>query len=301
MDGGRHGHVASARKRGMRRSGMRLLMVPFCAGVLYFVSSPISWTLPGVRSPSVALTALGAKTDSAAEESSAERLARAKKLVQEADAVFFDVDSTVVTTEGIDLLGKCFGVMKEISELTHKAMNGHIQFQDAMAERLELLAEKGMTQETLEDCVKTEGVPVWSPGVQDVIKRFHARDVDVYLVSGGFRNMIRPVAFELHIPQSKVFANTILFDDDGHYVGFDRKAPTSASGGKPAVLKMMQKKAGYKTMIMFGDGATDLDARTKGPAAVFVGYGGVVAREKIKAQADWFIHSFDEILDVLPE
>jgi len=64
-----------------------------------------------------------------------------------------------VTTEGIDLLGKCFGVMKEISELTHKAMNGNVKFQDAMAERLELMAEHGMTKEKLEDCVEKEGKP----------------------------------------------------------------------------------------------------------------------------------------------
>ena len=35
-----------------------------------------------------------------------------------------------MTTEGIDLIGKCFGIMKEISELTHKAMNGHVKFQE---------------------------------------------------------------------------------------------------------------------------------------------------------------------------
>eukprot|EP00438_Fugacium_kawagutii_P031915 Skav218979 [mRNA] locus=scaffold1532:357566:369024:+ [translate_table: standard] len=82
---------------------------------------------------------------------------RTKQILREADAVFFDVDSTVVTTEGIDLIGKCFGIMKEISELTHKAMNGNVKFQDAMAERLQLMADHGMTKEKLEKCVKTEG------------------------------------------------------------------------------------------------------------------------------------------------
>ena len=103
-------------------------------------------------------------------ESKEEPVERTKRLLLQADAVFFDVDSamsmqkppwpkpgTVVTTEGIDLIGKCFGIMKEISELTHKAMNGHVKFQDAMAERLQLMAEHGMTKEKLEQCVKTEG------------------------------------------------------------------------------------------------------------------------------------------------
>ena len=90
-------------------------------------------------------------------ESKEEPVERTKRLLLQADAVFFDVDSTVVVTEGIDLIGKCFGIMKEISELTHKAMNGHVKFQDAMAERLQLMAEHGMTKEKLEQCVKTEG------------------------------------------------------------------------------------------------------------------------------------------------
>merc|ERR1712066_599515 len=123
---------------------------------------------------------------------------------------------------------------------------------------------------------------------------------DVYLVSGGFANMLKPIAFELHIPQSMVYANTILFNADGTYAGFDRTAPTSASGGKPKVLTMMQKEKNYETMFMMGDGATDMEARVNGPAAAFIGYGGVAAREKVKAGADWFVYSFDEVLDILP-
>jgi len=230
-----------------------------------------------------------------------EAIARAKSLLLKADAVFFDVDSTVVQTEGIDLLGGCFGVMKEIAALTHQAMNGAVKFQDAMAARLELMAEHGMTKDSLEKCVKREGVPKWSPGVQDVVKMLHKQGTDVYLVSGGFQNMIKPIALELHIPQRNIYANEILFDAHGRYAGFDREAPTSASGGKPKVLKRMHKKHGYVTMIMIGDGATDMDARTHGLASAFIGYGGVTARAKIKAGADWFIESFDEILDALPK
>merc|ERR1712037_733456 len=103
----------------------------------------------------------------------------------------------------------------------------------------------------------------WSPGVQEVVKMFHKQGTDVYLVSGGFKNMLYPLALELHIPQNKVYANEVLFDEEGQYADFDRSNPTAASGGKPKVLNMMKRKHGYKTMIMFGDGATDMDARTR--------------------------------------
>jgi len=271
------------------RSGRALVIIAIAFAIVLCILKTAS---------PVALTLIGA---AAAEPGSDASIARTKELLLKADAAFFDVDSTVVKTEGIDLLGKCFGIMKEISELTHKAMNGNVKFQDAMAERLQLMADHGMNQESLEKCVQTEGVPKWSPGVQEVVKMLHKQGTDVYLVSGGFKNMLRPVALELHIPFKNIYANEILFDEDGSYSGFDRKNPTSASGGKPKVLNMMKRKHGYKTMIMFGDGATDMDARTQGPAAAFIGYGGVTAREKIKAGADWFIYSFQEILDVLPK
>jgi len=225
----------------------------------------------------------------------------AKQTLLEADAVFFDVDRTVVKTEGIDLIGRCFGVMKEISELTHRAMNGNMKFQDAMAERLQLLADNGMTQDSFDNCLKTEGRPRWSPGIQALVSRLKEMGKDVYLVSGGFRTMIRPIAEALQIPDSMVYANTITFDADGRYTGFDRKAPTSRSGGKPAVLREVKQKKHYQAMIALGDGATDLDMQTSGPAKAFIGYGGVVAREKVKRNADWFIYSFQELLGILPK
>merc|ERR1712113_1350720 len=100
-----------------------------------------------------------------------------------ADAVCFDVDSTIVQTEGIDLLGKCFGIETEIAHLTAAAMNGNCNFQDAMAQRLHLLAEHGMTRDSLDACIEAEGVPLWSPYIKDVMELLHRRGTDIYLVS----------------------------------------------------------------------------------------------------------------------
>jgi len=226
-------------------------------------------------------------------------VAYAKRTLLECDAVAFDVDSTVVVTEGIDLLAKCFNVGKEVAALTTAAMNGGVKFQDAMRDRLNLMAANNMTRKSLEECIKTEGKPVYSKGVLEFVKRLHARGVHVYLVSGGFRNMILPIAKDMNIPEDRVYANTILFKNDGSYKGFDQSAPTSRDGGKPKALKTIAKKGGYKTMIMVGDGATDLQARP--PAKVFIGYGGVTVREKVKAGADWFVMGFNEVLNVLPK
>ena len=50
---------------------------------------------------------------------------------------------------------------------------------------------------------------------------------------------------------------------------------------------------------MIGDGATDMEARP--PADAFIGFGGVVVREKVKQGADWFVTDMQELINELPK
>ena len=85
-------------------------------------------------------------------------------------------------------------------------------------------------------------------------------NVDVYLISGGFDALIFPVAEELNIPLSNVFANTLLFTEDGKYRGFDESQPTSQSGGKGKAIASILNRKQYRRVVMVGDGATDAEA-----------------------------------------
>jgi len=258
-------------------------------------SSALAWGVVGVAMLCVAMHCsevafLGGAKD---EGMSSESIAMAKTALQEADAVCFDVDSTVVETEGIDLLAACFGVYEEVANLTSNAMNGNIKFQDALAARLDIMQP---TVEGVAKCLEKEK-PKFTPGMKQVMARLQERGVELYLVSGGFTLMIEPIAEILKIPKENIFANKLLFAGDGSYNGFDRDAPTSKSGGKPAVVAMLKKSKGYNTVVMFGDGATDMDARP--PATAFIGYGGVQVRDKVKAGSDWFVTSWKQVLKVL--
>ena len=71
----------------------------------------------------------------------------------------------------------------------------------------------------------------------------------------------------------------------------------NTDGGKPAVIQRLKNAHGYKTVVMFGDGATDMQARP--PADAFVGFGGIVIRENVKKGSDWFVTDFEEVIDVL--
>jgi len=217
----------------------------------------------------------------------------AKRVIRNADAVCFDVDSTVITSEGIDALAQHFGVHKQVANVTRAAMNGDLEFEDAMAMRLHAIQP---TRAGIERCLEQER-PQLTPGIDDLVDTLHSMGKDVYLVSGGFTIMIEPIADMLNIPRTNIWANDILFDAGGAYKGFDRDRPTSRSGGKSEVVEILKERHGYKVVVMIGDGSTDMDARP--PASAFIGYGGVQVRPRVKAGADWFVTSWSDILAIL--
>merc|ERR1712238_365034 len=96
---------------------------------------------------------------------------------------------------------------------------------------------------------------------------------------------------------NNIYANTILFNENGGYSGFDSTEPTSADQGKPKALSEIKSKFGYKTIIMVGDGATD--AQAKPPADAFIGFGGVVVREAVQKKACWYVRDFDDMIDIV--
>lgn len=210
--------------------------------------------------------------------------------------VCFDVDSTVITTEGIDELAAFAGKKEAVSELTRRAMGGSVPFHEALEARLSLISPA----RTLLDRFLAAHPSVFTPGVEAVIGALHARGTHVYLVSGGFTQMIHPLAHTLRIPLDRVFANTILFKgggEGGGYAGFDTSAPTSRDGGKAEVMRILRAKHNYASIVVIGDGATDLQARP--PADVMLGYGGVVEREAVKKGADYFFYDFKALLQYL--
>jgi len=214
----------------------------------------------------------------------------ARECLRKADAVCFDVDSTVISEEGIDVLAEYCGAGDQVAELTRRAMGGSMLFQDAIKARLDLIKP---TRQTVADCLERHP-PSLSPGVLNLIQMLHDRGTDVYFVSGGFRLMIQPVADKVGVPHSRIYANTLLFHDDGSFRDFDRTEPTSHSGGKAEVIKQLKDRKGYKNVVMVGDGVTDMQARP--PADAFIGYGGVAQRQAVMEGADWFVTDFKDLI-----
>ncbi|KAB2020559.1 hypothetical protein ES319_D07G076800v1 [Gossypium barbadense] len=215
------------------------------------------------------------------------------ELWRSADAVCFDVDSTVCVDEGIDELAEFCGAGKAVAEWTARAMGGSVPFEEALSARLSLFKPSlAQVQDFLD-----KRPPRISPGIEELVKKLMARNTDVYLISGGFRQMINPVASILGIPQENIFANQLLFGSSGEFLGFDANEPTSRSGGKATAVQQIRK--GYKALVMIGDGATDLEARKPGGANLFICYAGVQHRESVAAKANWLVFSFTDLITAL--
>ncbi|KAL0335543.1 UNVERIFIED_CONTAM: Phosphoserine phosphatase, chloroplastic [Sesamum radiatum] len=212
-----------------------------------------------------------------------------------ADAVCFDVDSTVCVDEGIDELAEFCGAGKAVAEWTARAMSGSVPFEQALAARLSLFNPSlSQVKEFLE-----KRPPRLSPGIDALVKNLKDKNKNIFLVSGGFRQMINPIASILGIPLENIYANQLLFGSSGEFLGFDTKEPTSRSGGKATAVEQIRKVKGYNSLVMIGDGATDLEARKPGGADLFICYGGVQLRASVAAKADWLVFNFKDLINSL--
>ncbi|MFW5443422.1 MAG: HAD-IB family phosphatase [Methylococcaceae bacterium] len=197
------------------------------------------------------------------------------------DIICFDCDSTLSKIEGIDELGRRSGLFDQLVVLTNAAMNGELALEDVYGRRLNLIKPDQAQMEWLADLYIAEIVE----GVKEVFSTLLAQNKQVHIISGGIRQAILPLADLLGISSTHVHAVDVLFNDDGSYKDFDQQSPLAKTGGKAIICKQLLN--GDKSMVMVGDGKTDLEAKNAG--ATVIGFGGVAQREIVLQQADRFV------------
>jgi len=203
--------------------------------------------------------------------------------------LFLDCDSTLSAIEGIDELARLRGdaCFAEIEAMTHAAMNGEIEIDQVFGRRLEII------RPTREECARVGQMYLShiQPGVAELLAAARTAGWTPCVLSAGFRESIAPLAQHLGIEW--IEAVGLHFDEAGNYAGYERDYPTTRNGGKPEVVKTVIQQHAPARTVMVGDGISDLE--TQSVVDLFVGYGGVVARPRVKAEARAFIHHFDEL------
>jgi phosphoserine phosphatase len=101
-----------------------------------------------------------------------------------------DMDSTIIGQECIDELADYAGIKPQIAAITERAMQGELDFAQALKERVALL--EGMDAEAIERCLTERIRP--SPGAATLVRTMRAHGAETILVSGGFTSFVAPTA-----------------------------------------------------------------------------------------------------------
>lgn len=197
------------------------------------------------------------------------------------EVICFDCDSTLSRVEGIDELARRNGLFEQVAALTDAAMNGDMPLEEVYGQRLELIKPDQAAIDWLANLYIAEMVE----GVAETVKTLQDNGKQVHIISGGLRQAILPLAALLGIAEENVHAVDVIFDEQGDYQDFVRQSPLAVSGGKARVCRRLRMR--YSSLVMVGDGKTDLEAKMAG--AYMIGFGGVVKRPLVQEQADIFI------------
>lgn len=187
--------------------------------------------------------------------------------------VVFDMDSTLIQEECIDLLAAHAGVEAEVSAITARAMNGELDFTASLAARVSMLA--GLSEDALEEVRRSI---TFSPGARALCRALRRLGCHLVLCSGGFTALATTVQRELGIDE--VYAN-VLEVQDGHLTG-RTLGPVVDGARKRDVLVETQKRLQCQLaqVVAVGDGANDL------PMLHAAGLGVAIhAKEKVQREA----------------
>ncbi|OBI71314.1 phosphoserine phosphatase SerB [Mycobacterium sp. E740] len=192
----------------------------------------------------LAQVAVGEEIDIALEDYTLSR--RAKRLI------VFDVDSTLIQGEVIEMLAARVGAEAAVAEVTEAAMRGELDFAESLHRRVATLA--GLPASVLDDVAEQIEL---TPGARTTLRTLRRLGYHCGIVSGGFRQVIEPLAHELMM--DFVAANELEIVDGkltGRVIG-----PLIDRPGKAKALRDFAQQAGVpmEQTVAVGDGANDID------------------------------------------
>ena len=204
--------------------------------------------------------------------------------------VIFDVDSTLIEDEVIELLADAAGKRAEVAEVTERAMRGELDFASSLQARVQTLT--GLPESVID---ATLGRIKVTKGTVELIEAIHAKGGKVGAVSGGFNQLLEPLAARLGLDFWRANELEIV---DGMLTG----AVVGQIIDRPAKATALAEWAGavgvsHGQTIAVGDGANDLDMLKA--AALGIAFN---AKPKVREQADVVIARQDlaELIPLLP-
>ncbi len=206
--------------------------------------------------------------------------------------VVFDLDNVIIDGEAIDEIGKLANVEEDIAAITEKAMQGEIDFETSIKDRVQLLEGT-----SIEEIQKVASELPLMPGAEDTINGLKEKDIDVAIISGSFDVVADEIKEKLGV--DAVYTNSFTVED-GKLTG-EVTGPL-VSGTKLDVLKDHVEEAGIalEDVVAVGDGANDISMIESAGCGIAFN-----AKDSVKEIADVVVEEkdltkvLDEILNQL--
>jgi phosphoserine phosphatase len=201
--------------------------------------------------------------------------------------VVFDVDSTLIEQEVIELLADHAGKRAEVEAVTARAMAGELDFAGSLKARVQTL--KGLPESVIKETLAKLSL---TPGAVEVIEYIHNLGGKAGAVSGGFIELLAPLAKELGLDFYRANALEVI---DGLLTG-NVTGPIIDKPAKAEALSEWAKQLNLELSqtIAVGDGANDLDMMEIAGLAV-----GFNAKPRVRAKADVLI-ARNDLRDLIP-
>ncbi|SNS24067.1 phosphoserine phosphatase SerB [Antarctobacter heliothermus] len=193
-----------------------------------------------------------------------------------------DMDSTMIQQECIDELAEEAGVGAHVKDITARAMNGELDFEAALIERVKLL--KGLPESVIDKVVETRITLM--PGGKTLLDTMHAQGALCVLVSGGFTAFTSRVSALLGFDENR--ANTLLIEG-GKLTG-EVGRPILGRAAKVQTLEEITARQAITEadVIAVGDGANDLGMLGRAGMGV-----ALHAKPSVQAQCDLRVNHGD--------
>lgn len=210
------------------------------------------------------------------------------------DFLIFDFDSTMIQTESFEVLAEISlsghpsqqDIIEEIAQLTIQAMEGKLDFAQSLKKRLSLLE---LNEDHILKAIEKLKQSITPSFLRN--RHFFQKHTDkIYVVSGGFRELIVPVCQLLGLREERIFANEFLFNLNRKLVGVDASNILSQNQGKSKLVKSL--KLSGKGIIV-GDGMTDFEVADENSNCEFYAFTENVKRLPVVKKAKREISSLD--------
>lgn len=205
--------------------------------------------------------------------------------------IIFDCDSSLARIEGLPFIASRKGLEAEISRITEEGMNGAISFQESLSRRLKIL---NLTSDDLE-IIERGYIDNLTEGAVEVIRELQRHGLEVFIVSGALLPPVQGLADFLGVPKANALAIPITVDSQARVQISDDVMSKVDRLKREAVKRIRQSGP----TVLVGDGMTDWEAGKD--ADLFIGFGGVVFRPKLKELATVYIEEprLQGVLDIV--